>query len=385
MIYFDNHPHGHFGTIKQQIWSVLHFPIHLAIVGLAEGAQQVALARHIARGMLTLENLFVSYCFQDHLDGEDLTDELLKSIKALQLDKKLQSLIFTDEIERLIHIVGNTTDICGDDVTGTRAMDLPEAFLQLYRETAAAMYSALDLNIPLNSDVIATMFESWKLVYRYFWGSFLLLMACFLVVMIMIRTTKVDAFDYMAFFNRSLSILIGFAIVMISVDKDLVYKAMETPVMLPVAVVLIYLIVLLDRLGAWMANRSNKRSGDPLIGRGHKGGDGHGPGGDGHGYSFDQRQQDDAKQNLIASSTVTSLTPHFEHRVSYNPLGANMMPTFPGADSPSLGYDSPRLGEEDPQPTPPPGGDIPMNTYSGSAGSGYMPVRNRAYEGHGYQ
>ncbi|KAK3353749.1 hypothetical protein B0T25DRAFT_608194, partial [Lasiosphaeria hispida] len=177
MIYFDNHPHGHFGTIKQQIWSALHFPIHLAIVGLVEGAQQVALARYMAEDMFKLEKLFVQYCFKDHFDGAELTEKLATSINYLGLGKKVQSLIFLDEIQREIYLVGNATGICGPDVTGSAAVDLPDELLTLFMETVAALYSALGLSIPIDEDVIDVMFESWKLVYRYFWAAFLMLIS----------------------------------------------------------------------------------------------------------------------------------------------------------------------------------------------------------------
>jgi len=59
MLYFDNHPTGHYGTIRQQIWAVLHFPLHLSIVGVVEGAQQLAAARYVIRGKATVYALIL--------------------------------------------------------------------------------------------------------------------------------------------------------------------------------------------------------------------------------------------------------------------------------------------------------------------------------------
>src|SRR4051794_14292243 len=100
MIYFDHQPHSHFGTIRQQIWSCLHFPIHLAIVGLAEGAQQLALARYVAKSITRFERSIEQYCLVEHLDGDALVSKLTASVKYLELDKKLTSLIFLDEINQ---------------------------------------------------------------------------------------------------------------------------------------------------------------------------------------------------------------------------------------------------------------------------------------------
>ncbi|KAK4235556.1 bacterial low temperature requirement A protein-domain-containing protein [Achaetomium macrosporum] len=367
MIYFDNHPHGHFGTIRQQIWSALHFPIHLAIVGLVEGAQQVALARYVSNNGLKLEKSFVQYCFKDHLDGEALADKLLSAIDYFHLDKKLGSLVFLDGIESDVYAIGNSTGICGPDVMGTSGADFPSAILFLYAKVVAAMYSALGLNLPLDEDVLAVMFESWKLVYRYFWAAFLVLTGCFLVVMVLIRTTKTDAFDYTACFGRGAVIVASASILALSASKDVMYNIIETPVILPVAVGLMYLIIILDRFGAWIANRRNRRSGDPLIGAGH--GHGHDHHGGGHHAEHGGHGQSDAgdKQSLIASERPVS-PPDSDRRISYNPLGTAVMPSYYATGPPA--YTSP-------EPTPP-----ATVTY---ATGGYMPVYDPHYSGDAWE
>jgi hypothetical protein len=370
MVYFDNHPHGHFGTIRQQIWAALHFPIHLAIVGLVEGAQQIALARYLSNGIEKLEKSFVQYCLKDHLDGKYLAAKLSASIDYLQLDKKVASLIFLDEIQQDVDLIGNSTGICGPKVTGSSAADLPDAFLHLYSRAAAAMYSALGLSMPVDEDVIEIMFESWKLVYRYFWGSFLILIGCFLVVMLLIRTTRMDAFDITALFTRGAVIVAAAALLGLSAGKDLMYRIIETPIILPVAVGLLYLIIVLDRLGAWIANKRNRKSGDPLI---TGGGDSHGHGHDEHGHGHDDHgghPQGADKQSLIVSAAPISPHPHPDHRASYNPLGASVMPSYDPYSTPA---------------TPPAYGphSIPMVPVGGAPG-GYMPVHNNHYAGDGY-
>ncbi len=378
MIYFDNHPHGHFGTIRQQIWSVLHFPIHLAIVGLVEGAQQIALARYVANGIVKLEKYLVQACFKDHLDGDALSKQLAYVIKGFALDKKVSSLIFLDEIQLDIYTIGNTTNICGPKVTGSNVLNLPDAFLSLYYHTAAAMYSALGLSMPVDKDVIAVMIESWKLVYRYFWSAFLILIGCFLVVTILIRTTKVDAFDYMAFFNRSAMIVVGASLLGLSASKDLLYHMMETPFILPVAVIMLFLIIILDRIGAWIANRRNRKSGDPLTGA-----NSHGHGGDHGGHSgHDDHEAAADKQGLMASTTPApqeqpqpqQQQQAWVHRESYNPLGGAVMPSYYVPNTP------PAYGH--PAVTPPPVGGTPVAVTTGYGG--YMPVQNGHYTGEGY-
>ena len=379
MVYFDNHPHGHFGTIKQQIWSALHFPIHLAIVGLAEGAQQVALARYVSIGILKLEKGFVQACFKQHLDGADLTSELSDSIKYFKLEKKLNSLIFVDDIQLDLYAVGNATGICGAAVKGAAATDFPDELLQLFVDTVAGMYSSLGLSLSLDKDVLELMFESWKLVYRYFWGAFTILITCFLVVIVLTRRNKTDVFDHVAFFGRGAVIGGAASILALSASKDLMYSIMETPTILPLAVGLLYLIIVLDRIGAWVANRRNRKSGEPLTGEGHGGHESHGGHGD-HGEHAGSVNKDAVS---VSSAPVSA---HPSHRSSYNPLGTGVMPSY-GYDNASTTAYNPAMYMAAPPAQPvyahpqpaPHAGAFPTS----AAYTGYMPVNNHSH-GDGY-
>jgi hypothetical protein len=46
-LYFDNVQLAHFGIIRQQIWTFLHFPFHLALVLFMEGTNQFISWRHV--------------------------------------------------------------------------------------------------------------------------------------------------------------------------------------------------------------------------------------------------------------------------------------------------------------------------------------------------
>lgn len=58
MIYFDWLPHKHFGSIRQQIWSFLHFPFHLALVLFMEGAAQFLIWHKIIEALELIGNAF---------------------------------------------------------------------------------------------------------------------------------------------------------------------------------------------------------------------------------------------------------------------------------------------------------------------------------------
>jgi len=45
MLYFDQIDHDRFGTVRQQIWAVLHFPLHIGILLTVEGSSEFMLWR----------------------------------------------------------------------------------------------------------------------------------------------------------------------------------------------------------------------------------------------------------------------------------------------------------------------------------------------------
>lgn len=51
VLYFDQIEHDRFGTIRQQIWAILHFPLHVAILLTVEGGSALILWNIIKRYM----------------------------------------------------------------------------------------------------------------------------------------------------------------------------------------------------------------------------------------------------------------------------------------------------------------------------------------------
>jgi hypothetical protein len=315
MIYFDNHPHGHYGTIRQQIWSALHLPAHLAIVGIVEGAQQVALARYVLGSLTKLEKNFVQFCFEDHFDGQQLVTKLRDAVLYFKLDKKLEGLIFLDDIETELYRIGNTTGICSLEVAGTSAEDFPDDISLLFADTASAIYMSLGIKIPLNKNILEVALESWKLVYIYFWCALLLLLVCFMAFMFLIRKSRRDLFDWVSQIDRMIAFVITLVFLGLAANKQRMYGLLQTPIILPVGVSLLYMIIIVDRLAAWIANRRNRASGEPLTG------DGQVEHPDGHGT-------DGKDPNAISLQPLG-----VSHGASYNPLGSSIMPQYHATDN----------------------------------------------------
>jgi len=129
-----------------------------------------------------------------------------------------------------------------------------------------ATYSSLGVKIPLDVDVIRVAIESFRTIYFYFWTAFALLVSCLSAHLLLIRRHKIDFFDYSALTVRAVALAGAVAFVAVGVrGVDDLFALIESPYIL-------HLIIILDRGAAWVANRLNRRSGEPLS-EGH---DGHG-------------------------------------------------------------------------------------------------------------
>lgn len=61
MFYFDYTPKNtHYGTIRQQVWAVLHFPFHLAVVISVEGLRQLTTWYSFQQAVGVIERAFTS-------------------------------------------------------------------------------------------------------------------------------------------------------------------------------------------------------------------------------------------------------------------------------------------------------------------------------------
>ncbi|KAH7116745.1 hypothetical protein B0J11DRAFT_100205 [Dendryphion nanum] len=285
-LYFDNFPHGHYGTIRQQFWSVLHFPLQLSIVGVVEGSQQLALARYVVKNYKKVDKAVDKYCFTEHLDGAKLRDKLLSLLEYWQFEKKLETYFYQEYVEEIIYDIGNTTNICSaTNVTEYSNENWP---FELYNMTMGmfdGVYTGLGVKLPVDklerysAAEIAIM--SWRVVYLYYWISFCILILCFILFLVLIRRHRSDAFDYVSIISRLLVLGVGFALVGLIGNDTVLYTFIESPAVLPTCVVFLFLILLFDKLASVFCNWRLKKSGEPYAKEHdeehhHHGGDGHG-------------------------------------------------------------------------------------------------------------
>jgi hypothetical protein len=270
-LYFDNFPHGHYGTIRQQIWSLLHFPFQLSIVGVVEGSQQVALARYVSKNHDYMVRTITQYCYTENLNGAVLRDRLMVLANYWDFESKIETLGFTDRVAQYVYTLGNSTNICSpaNITTYLNTNTHPIAIENLTYEMFDGVYRGLGMKIP--TDKLTTMtaqsiaMTSWRTVYMYYWSSFIMLISCSIIFLFLIRRHRVDVFDFVSIISRFVALAIGITLLALIASADMLYNYITSPGVLPTCLSLLFLVSFLDKIGASFSNWKLKQSGEPYA------------------------------------------------------------------------------------------------------------------------
>jgi hypothetical protein len=267
MVYFDNRPQRYFGTIRQQIWSTLHFPLHLAIVGAVEGSQQMALARYVLMQSDAIDRTIFRFCMEMHVGGVDLVRALEAIIKPFSLDKSPESSMYVTTINSQLQSIGNSTGLCAQTMPNFmdtfKRKDYPQQLRELHDTALSALYASVSVASPKNMNAVEIAYQAWQVVYNYYWASMTLTFFCLAVFNVLRRDHSPD----LPYFTTIASRLVINAaplsfIIMAYKDHAWMYSFIGSPLVIP-AVVLIHVFVLgCDVICTILANRSKGR---PII------------------------------------------------------------------------------------------------------------------------
>jgi hypothetical protein len=385
MLYFDNQPKTRYGTIRQQIWSVLHFPLHLAIVGAVEGAQQMVLARYTLQNAEKFAAKCVDYCVTKGYEGKKLTEALTAAVNYFAFTDKPETLMQYDVIMTTIYDLGNTTGICT-----AKGLEDQEASLGYYKiselvlDVTGGLFQANGAKLPKGTDPSLTVESAFLTVYEYYWASWIVLFLCSNVFLYLVhKDKKTDLFDWIANITRFIGTVIcgglfGVAFKTHNGKPGTVSYTVRTilggPYAVPIVVTILFIILSFDQLARIYCNWSLARRGllppeEPEHGHEEHGHE-HDSGvievlGHAHGHSVDDHEM---KAGLIASAR--EIDGHDDPRpysnTAYDPHhGANRSSLYdPVLSPPTEGYHDPILSP------PAATGYFPQSTGS----HGYAPV-----------
>lgn len=277
-LYFDNQPHGHYGTIKQQIWSVLHFPFHLAIVGVAEGSQQIAQTRAIIYNISKFVSAITKYCVEEHLDGEELGEKLNATVAYYQFDGKIDTkAMFEGGVVPQIQLLTSSLyqGVCSEanvtllETENSEGSTFPAAFNKLTDYVLTTLFSGMGIKLDpkmlaeKNPETMA--WESFDTVYLYWWSSLAVLLLCYMSFLYMIRRHKADFADYFSQITRGLMAVACICAVALGASNlGLLHATIETPFLLPIAASILAFINYSDKLARQIANKRITKSDRPV-------------------------------------------------------------------------------------------------------------------------
>lgn len=267
ILYFDNLPNYRFGPTKQQFWMAMHLPLHLAILGVVEGSQQLALARYI---YYSAEKLIVKAwygCVGMHLDGSALAQNLTDAVKYFKISDSAQGNLSLGPVFDEIYFLGNQSGVCSPGNTSNLQNGLggmPLSSREFLTRAIGAMFQAFNLDIPIEGDVyglrVAT--RSWRVVYIYYWSAILLLLACLTASALLAQRN----FHY-GVMNRlpsliARAIMVIFSIVILVLGVKNPYfrdEYLGSAWILPTVVLQLWIVCLGDRASKLLKRRREKK------------------------------------------------------------------------------------------------------------------------------
>ncbi|KAF2755590.1 hypothetical protein EJ05DRAFT_478564 [Pseudovirgaria hyperparasitica] len=273
-IYFDNTPRGHFGTIRQQVWAFLHFPFHLSVVGIVEGAQQIVRARYVIDGDKKFNKSAMQYCVKENLDGIKLQNKLAELIRYYDFPSKAQSNQFLPDIYESLYAVGNHTDICSPENSegyvnaNGEMIAYPDELWYLWEKTISAVYAGTvtDKQVPDFDDALTSSISAWETAYSYFWGALGLLAFTTILMFFMCRRSKRDIYTYFGIGVRVFVLVMaaflgGYA----AANDDFFTSFMYSSAVVPTAMACLFLIVFVDSIGRGLSNYALRNTHKDII------------------------------------------------------------------------------------------------------------------------
>ena len=148
LIYFNRMQEHHIGTFKQQIWSFMHFPFHVALVLALEGSQQFILWRQGVQLTNDLANMFSnitdpfdlnSVLSRDDYEniGEQMND-LAYNYTFWYAPESFNAQTYEDNFNEYYDVYANLTE----EVL-SKAHNVSESFLEQYGNATNAIQGAL--------------------------------------------------------------------------------------------------------------------------------------------------------------------------------------------------------------------------------------------------
>ncbi|KAK6351219.1 hypothetical protein TWF718_004389 [Orbilia javanica] len=316
MLYFDDEPNYVYSTVPQQLWAILHFPFHLAVILFVEGQQQLMIWQGIITALNILgSNLDTAYNDGGQTNGGVIANSVLDVINDF----------FPEETAKIVAsepaFVFNLAPMrdSGD------ATFIRDQIDKLWDLCAYAIFSGYHIEAPANNDQLFNSdrkFEGFSRIYNlvvvYFFvaaGGFLLILALFTYLM---KWPK-DRYEWLHISYRAVFGLVIGLVATVATSKRRMDGFVTSPWVVPMMMLLLLALLLLDKLTILAALKYSDRKLQH-----HKWL---------HGQDTSDKNAAESQQDLISTS-ISSVTSSSTSSSSSS-SNSNSLPAMPGLDNPA--------------------------------------------------
>lgn len=248
------------------LWACLHFPLHLAIIGVVEGSQQIALGRYIFKNLVQLQDYVISACVVQHLDGIALRDTLIANVKTFGLADKLESRDFATVVLDDLYLVANQTGICSvaSLAVSNPDGDVPQAFRDFFGDVFSGLYQSTGVKLPQGVNPESLAQGAFLTIYVFYWSSIIMLMIVLAALMWLTKNKehRPKIFDTLAIYGRLVGCALGLVGGTVAASTTALNKFIASPGILPTCATILFVVIVFDWIGRQLAK---KRSRDVWI------------------------------------------------------------------------------------------------------------------------
>lgn len=225
-----------YGSIRQQIWTQLHFPLHVALILLAEASQIIALTLDVTIKLRNLEDTIVFACEEPRPDPEFAVRLLNNTITDMEIN---YSRAHTQErtIRHILDSLQASRSLCdSDDSAGIMPTQL---FSNLTGNVTTALFSSMKLTPPAidvghvnNRVLIREYVKFFQFVYLYYFAVASITMFLFAAFVLLTLRHPRPLFRAIAVGTRFLLGIFLLSLTAFVKNPPLTYNFMTNPIIL---------------------------------------------------------------------------------------------------------------------------------------------------------
>lgn len=234
--YFDISPSVKYGSIRQQIWTQLHFPLHVALILLAEASQIIALTLDVTIKLRHLKDTISFACEEPRPDPVSAIRLLNNTITDMEINYN-RAHAQESSIRRIMDSLQAQHSLCVHDDSGGIMPAQPLG--SLTGNVTTALFSSMKLTPPQidlgnvdNRILMMEYIKFFEFVYLYYFVVASITMFLFAAFVLLTLRHPRPLFRGIAAGTR---ILLGFFLLGLTFfvkSLPLTYKFMTSPIIL---------------------------------------------------------------------------------------------------------------------------------------------------------